>query len=99
MVTGKDTDVIKQAAKPVGRAKRESIDTTENTKSPEVRNATNQYIRDVKWYIKHSCRQVKSPNGDKLELHVYFLPKYGRDGKVKSFTYQIASFVPSNNNK
>ena len=96
MVTGKDTDNVRLEAKAVGIAKKDSIDRIGNTKSFEVRNISNDYFKKVKHFLKSACRQVKSQNDEPLELQVYFIPKYGKDGQVKGFKYSEAKFVKTN---
>lgn len=93
MITGYDTDAVKLEARNIGKAKREAIELTGNSETFESKNKANEYFRNINRLIRTSCRQVQAPNGDKLELQVYFIPKYDKDGKVKSFIYQTAYFA------
>ena len=96
MVTGRDVDAVTQMAKPIGKAKSESIDRTGRSSSFETRLATNDYYRQIKSFLRKSCRAVKSESGSKLALQVYFDPKYKKDGQLKAFDYVGSRFVPIN---
>ena len=92
MITGQDADTAKQMAKPVGIAKGESKDKLGNTKSYEAKYAARNYTLNVKHFIKNTCRQLKAPDGQKLELRVFFNPKYNKKEELKGFEYVGAQF-------
>lgn len=83
MVTGSDVDKVREMAKPIGKAKADSLDTFGHTKAFEVGQAGRDYYRDVQHFIKNSCKCLKSGDGKKLLLRVYFDPVYGKRGKQK----------------
>lgn len=93
MVTGKDVDAVKQMAKPIGIAKGEAIDRTGKSKSFESRMATRDYFKQLKSFLRTSCRQVHNQNGENLALRVYFIPKYKRDGSISKLNYDCALFT------
>ena len=83
MVTGSDVDKVREMAKPIGKAKAESLDTFGHTKAFEVGQAGRDYYRDVQDFIKNTCKSLKSGDGKNLMLRVYFDPVYGKKGKQK----------------
>lgn len=93
MVTGSDVDVVNEYAKPVGIAKGESLDRIGRSDSYEARTASKNYFRNVTSYIKNRCRRLKSADGNKLSLVVYFDPKYTRTNNLKGFEYVGARFL------
>ncbi len=94
MVTGRDVDVVKNMAKPVGIAKGQSIDRCGRSKSFESANAAKNYFSNVKSFLRSSCRRLKSNDGQNLSLRVYFDPKYGvRSQKLQGFDFVNAIFV------
>ena len=93
MVTGKDTDTVTQMAKPIGVAKGEAKDKTGRARSFESQLATRDYFYQLKRFLSSSCKQVQTPEGEKLALKVYFDPKYKKDGTVAKFNYAKAAFA------
>ena len=98
MVTGWDVDNIQNMAKKVGVAKSESISRIGNTKSFEVKDTANSFFKEVKNYINNFCRQLRSDSKDNLELRVFFVPQYKKDGTLKGFTYNHAEFANETEN-
>lgn len=94
MVTGKDVDIAKNMAKPVGIAKGYSIDRCGTSRTFESANAAKNYFSNVKNFLRNSCRQLKTDDNEKLSLRVYFNPKYGvRSQKLQGFDFVNAIFV------
>lgn len=93
MVTGKDVDAVKQMAKPIGIAKGEAVDKTGKAKSFESRLASRDYFKQLKSFLRTSCKQVHNKNGENLALRVYFDPKLKRDGTIAKLNYDCALFV------
>ena len=93
MVTGRDTDAVTQMAKPIGLAKGEAKDKTGVARSFESQIATRDYFHQLKAFLSSSCKQVQTPDGDKLALKVYFDPKYKKDGTIAKFNYVKAAFA------
>ena len=97
MVTGSDVDKVREMAKPIGKAKADSLDTFGHTKAFEVAQAGRDYYREVQHFIKHSCNCLKSDDGQNLMLRVYFDPVYGKRGKQKGklqgFDFVHARFI------
>ena len=87
MVTGRDVDSVTKMAKPIGKAKSESIDRTGRSSSFETRLATSDYFRQIKSFLRNSCSPVKSQDGRNIALKVYFDPQYKKDGQLKGFKY------------
>ncbi|MBQ8887525.1 MAG: hypothetical protein IJY61_07495 [Candidatus Gastranaerophilales bacterium] len=83
MVTGSDVDKVREMAKPIGKAKADSLDTFGHTKTFEVAQAGRDYYREVQHFIKNTCKCLKSDEGKNLMLRVYFDPVYGKRGKQK----------------
>ena len=96
MVTGKDVYKVKTLARPIGKAKSESIYKTGHSKSFEAKNTVNTYFKEVKKFLNRSCKQVSTDDGKKLALRVYFDPQYTKKGKIKSFKYADAKFIFEN---
>ena len=96
IVTGKDVEVVDKLAKPIGIAKSESVERTGESKSFETKTAAKNYFRQIKNYIKNSCRRLKTETGTGLELRVFYQPKFKKNGELKSFEYVNAQIVPSN---
>ena len=93
MVTGDDTQVIRELAKPVGKAKAEAIDTIGSSKTFESQSASRTFFRKVKSFLNNGCKRLKSNSGKNLSLIVYFNPKYSRNDKLKGFEFVEANFV------
>ena len=97
MVTGSDVDKVREMAKPIGKAKAESLDTFGHTKAFEVGQAGRDYYREVQHFIKNTCKCLKSNDVKKLMLRVYFDPVYGKKGKQKDklqgFKFVNARFI------
>ena len=93
MVTGSDTDVVKQLAKPVGKAKGEAVGAIGRADSFESHLASRNYFKNVKTFLNRSCRRVKTPDGQPLSLVVYFQPKYKKNNELKGFDFVTAKFV------
>lgn len=96
MVTGEDTDTIRELAKPVGKAKAEALDKLGSSKSYESQYEAKNYIKNVKRFLKNHCARVKDENGEPLTLTVYYNPKYTRDGNLKCFEFAEAEFIVDN---
>ncbi len=96
MVTGRDVDVVQQMAKTVGKAKHESISILGDTNSFEAKNASYQFFKNVKAFLRKSCKCVKNDNNENLSLRVYFNPKYNRNSKLTGFEFVNAEFVKEN---
>ena len=86
MVTGSDVDTVREMAKPIGRAKSDSIDEFGHAHSFEVYQTGHEFYRNVQRFIKNTCRRLKSPEKDDLTLRVFFDPVYG---KKNQFTNTI----------
>ena len=100
MVTGNDTEVIKEYAKPVGIAKAESIDKIGHSKSFESQVASKNFFRNVKLFLLKRCRRLKSPqSGKDLSLIVYFNPQYTKSGNLTGFESADAEFIESESTK
>ena len=93
MITGNDVDKIKNLARPIGKARSESMFTLGHSNSFEAKSEANYFFKQVKSFLKHDCKQITNEDGDKLSLKVYFNPKYNREGKVKAFNYVEAELV------
>lgn len=93
MITGKDVDKVREMAKPIGKAKADSLDAFGHTGSFEVYQTGRDYYRDVHNFIKHSCKRLKSDNDQNLTLRVYFDPVYGKKGQFKGFNFVNARFI------
>lgn len=93
VITGNDVDAVTQFAKPIGKAKGESIDRTGHSSSFETKLATNDYFRQIKYFLRNSCRQIKDSDGNKLTLRVFFDPKYKKDGTLKGFEFVNARMI------
>lgn len=93
IITGKDTEAVSKMAKPIGIAKGESIDKTGRSSSFETHLAAKDYFKQIKSFLKYSCKQVKNDKGEKLSLRVYFDPKYKKDGTLKKFEFVNARMV------
>ncbi len=93
MITGKDADSVKQMAKPIGIAKGDAKDKTGVARSFESKMATKDYFRQLKSFLRTSCKQVHTEDGENLALKVFFNPKYKKDGSVAKFNYEKACFT------
>lgn len=93
LVTGKDVDEVNRLAKPVGIAKRESIDAIGNSHSFESKNAAKTYFRNAKNFLSRYCNRVKNQEGKELTMQVFFNPVYNKKQELKGFDYVSTSFV------
>lgn len=93
MVSGSDTDVVRELAKPIGVAKGEAKDKFGKTDSWETYIETKKYFKSVKDFLRYRCKRLKSAGGKGLSLIVYFTPIYSRNDKLKGFSYDKAEFV------
>ncbi len=93
MVSGKDVDTVTEFAKPVGKAKSESIDLIGHSNSFETRKAASDFFRNVKSFLTKSCRRLKSDDNKNLSLRVYFDPKYNTKDKLVGFDFVNARFI------
>lgn len=94
MVTGKDVDRVKEMAKPLGKAKADSLEAFGHTGAFEVYQTGREYYRGVHNFIKNSCRHLKSDDDNQnLMLRVYFDPVYGKKGQFKGFNFVNARFL------
>ena len=93
LVTGKDVDEVNNLAKPVGIAKRESIDAIGNSHSFESKNAAKNYFRNAKNFLFRYCNRVKNEDGKPLTMQVFFNPVYNKRQELKGFDYVKTSFV------
>lgn len=93
MVSGDDVDVVKEFAKPIGRAKGEAIDKLGHSKSFEAKAASKDFFRNVKYFLKTKCRRLKSKDNKNLSLRVYFDPKYNRKDNLVGFDFVNARFI------
>lgn len=96
MVTGNDVNVVQSYAKNVGKMKSESILRIGEAKSYESKKAAKDYFRQVKNFMKKSCRRVKNQNNEDLSLRVYFDTPLTRNGNIKGFNFANARFVKDN---
>jgi len=92
MVTGYDTDVITNYAKPIGVAKGESKDIFGHSHSYESYTAVRDYFSNVKSFLNKSCKRLKSSRGKNLILTLYFEPQYTKKQTLKSFKFKNARF-------
>ncbi len=92
MITGKDVDTAKQLAKPVGRAKGDSVTKLGHSKSFEARLESNYYFNNIKAFIKRQCRRLKTSDNQNLTLNVFFNPIYNKKQELKGFEYVTAQF-------
>ncbi len=93
LVSGRDVDTIKELAKPIGRAKGEALDRLGHSKSFEAQIASNDFFKNVKQFLKNSCRRLKSQDNKNLSLRVYFDPNYNTKDKLVGFTFVKAEFI------
>lgn len=93
MVTGSDVDAVKNMAKPIGIAKGEALERTGVAKSYESKAASRDYFKQLKSFLRNSCRQVHNSKGENLALRVYFTPKFKRDGSISKLNYDCALFT------
>ena len=93
LVSGNDVDTVRELAKPVGKAKSESIERLGHSKSFEAQMASNDFFKNVKEFIKYNCNRLKSSDKHNLTLRVFFSPKYNRKDKLIGFTFQNAVFT------
>ncbi len=94
MVTGKDVDIIDKFAKPVGKAKRKSMETIGHVNSFESCYAARSYFSNVNLFLKNNCKRIKNKDGQNLSLIMYFNPIYTkRDKKLTGFEYKNAQFI------
>ena len=93
MATGKDVDIIKNYAKNVGRAKSDALYAYGTTKTYETSRVTTDYFKTAKRYLFNSARRIKSQEGDRQALTVYFEPKFKRNGDFKEYQYVGADFI------
>lgn len=94
LVTGRDVDTINQMAKPVGIAKGHSMDVLGHSKSFDAKCAAENFVNRTYDFLKRHCRQVKNKKGERLQLHVYYEPKYTKKGNFDKFEFQHAIFKP-----
>ena len=93
MVSGNDVDVVTELAKPVGKAKSESLDLIGHSNSFESSRAANEFFKNVRSFLNKSCRRLKSDDKQNLSLRVYFDPKYNTKDKLVSFNFVNARFI------
>ena len=77
----------------IGIAKGEALDRTGVAKSYEARAASRDYFKQLKSFLRNSCRQVHNQKGENLALRVYFTPKHKRDGSISKLNYDCALFT------
>ena len=101
LVTGGDIDTVRQLARPVGEAKRESIEILGDTSSYDASLAARNFEREIHKIINNQFTPVKSIDDKKpLEMHVYFSPEYGkREGKLKGFNFVGVTLVDKKTQK
>ncbi len=93
MATGKDVDAIKSFAKNVGIAKSSAIDAYGTSRTAETSRVATDYFSKAKRHLFTRARRLKSPDGDKQGLEVYFKPIYKRNGEQKDLIYEKAEFI------
>ena len=93
LITGNDTDVIREYAKPIGRTKSEALDYIGTSKSLESQLAVKKYFKRVKFFLEHRCRRLKSRDGKKLSMILYFNPLYSKKDEIKGFQFEEVEFV------
>ena len=98
MVSGDDSEIIEEFGKPVGKAKRQSINYFKHADSYDSKIAARNYFYNVKKYLKSDCQKVKNFEGDPLILTAYFDTKYDKQGIQKGYEFKGAEFVRVLNN-
>ena len=93
LISGQDVDTVRELAKPIGKAKSEAVDRLGHSKSFEAQIASNDFFRNVKHFLRTSCRRLKSKDNKNLSLNVFFDPKYNKKNKLVGFNYVGASFT------
>ena len=83
MFTGRDVDTVKEMAKPIGLASAQALDLYGNTNSPEVKEAKKNYYKNMKSFVRKNTNFLRSPDGRRLALRVYFDPIFYQKGKNK----------------
>ena len=97
-VTGNNVRDIENMAKPVGRAKNESIKHFGHANNYEAKEAAKKFFYDAKRYMRNSCPRVKDLQGNPLTLAAYFDAKCDNEGNLKEFKFKGAEFVKDLNN-
>ncbi len=93
LITGSDVDSVDNMAKPIGRAKANSLDATGVSHSFETETETYNFYKNFQRYIlNHFEKRLKNDNHQPLTLQVLFLPQYNKKGKLKGFEYLNARF-------
>ncbi len=93
LVTGNDVDIVREMAKPVGKAKGNAIEKLGYSNSFEAANAAKQYFSNVKSFLKNRCCRIKDENGNNLSLRIYFDPQYNKKNQLKGFELNNARFL------
>ena len=96
LVSGKDVDTVRELAKPVGKAKSEAVEILGHSKSFEAQMASKNFFRNVKHFLKTTCRRLKSKDRKNLSLNVFFVPQYNKKDKLVGFNYVGANFTEDN---
>lgn len=85
MVTGDDTEIIKEYGRKLGIAISGFDSEEENVVEKAEKTAKEAYFDKAFHFIKYHCKRVKSSDGKNLSLKVYFIPKYNKKGEIKDF--------------
>ena len=80
-------------AKNVGIAKSSAIDAYGTSRTAETSRVATDYFSKAKRHLFTRARRLKSPDGDKQGLEVYFKPIYKRNGEQKDLIYEKAEFI------
>ncbi|MCM1265634.1 MAG: hypothetical protein NC200_05485 [Candidatus Gastranaerophilales bacterium] len=91
IITGNDVDVVNNKyGKPIGRAKRASIERCGLPYSAEVTEASRKYAQDAPEYAES---KAVYRDGRRLAFGICFTPVYGkRSGKLTGFEYHHSGF-------
>ena len=92
VLTGKDVDVVnKTYGKPIGKAKRMSIEKTGSSRSFETLDAVSRYAKNAPEYAE---QQAVYRDGKRMAFGVCFEPQYKKNGELKGFQFHHAGFFP-----
>lgn len=93
MVTGSDVDVVKEFAKPIGKAKGDAKEYLGHSNSFESHIATKDYFKKVKAFLRGRCKRLKSADNKPLSLVLYFDPQFSKNDRLKGFEFRNARFL------
>ena len=98
LITGRDSVLADNMAKPLGIAKADSIERYGNTSSLKVKEESKALYRNMEQLVYDNSKRIKTADGRNLNLNVYFEPKYKKTGEIKAFKYIGANFSDDYNN-